>query len=146
MHFFVQVTKTNRPYSATFNDLISAVQSFLPEAKHNLWWFSIKIEFQVKMTLSLRSNWFLTYFLALCLISKSCCAEDLIIDGTCEKDSCATDAPPKPKCRIFDPKNFGPKNRTILYGDAHGRISNQLLGEITGVLGCSKTSYRNYVS
>ena len=67
-----------------------------------------------------------------------------MVEGSCEKESCSSAAsaastasvlsPPVPKCRVFDPKTFGPKNRTILYGEAKGRIGNQLLGNFIFIL------------
>jgi hypothetical protein len=44
---------------------------------------------------------------------------------TCDRDVCA---PNVKKCTVFDPNNFGPENKTIIYGEARGRIGNQLLG------------------
>jgi hypothetical protein len=58
-----------------------------------------------------------------CTLSAVCC-QDISTEDSCQRDVC----PPKPKCRIFDPKHFGPKNKTIIYGEARGRLGNQLLG------------------
>ena len=58
------------------------------------------------------------------VITQTNCSEEN--DGTCNRDVCA---PKAKKCTFFDPKYFGSENKTIIYGEARGRIGNQLLGK-----------------
>ncbi len=80
-----------------------------------------------KMSCHLKNNVVISaaLFSVLLLPSSLCSVQDET--ETCERDSCVA----KPaNCKIFDPKNFGPKNKTIIYGEARGRIGNQLLGKL----------------
>ena len=54
-------------------------------------------------------------------------------EGTCNRDVCA---PKAKQCTVFDPKYFGSENKTIIYGEARGRIGNQLLGKISEFFFC----------
>jgi len=67
---------------------------------------------------------FFIFFIKLCSIIKfvvSSTAED----GFCDNDSCKL----QQKCVYFDEKTFGPENKSIVFGEARGRIGNQLLGK-----------------
>ncbi|TRY79224.1 hypothetical protein TCAL_07359 [Tigriopus californicus] len=45
-------------------------------------------------------------------------------EDTCDNDSCQKVQP----CREFNIKKIGPDSKSIIYGEAHGRLGNQLLG------------------
>ena len=59
--------------------------------------------------------------------------QDISNEGSCDRDVCDSTPKPKPKCRVFDPNGFGPENKTIIYGEAKGRIGNQLLGKFENI-------------
>jgi hypothetical protein len=59
--------------------------------------------------------------LLLCALRPTGCSPDISTEGFCAGEAC------RPKCRIFDPRHFGPDNKTIVYGDVRGRLGNQLI-------------------
>jgi hypothetical protein len=77
--------------------------------------------------MSLSNKRFTSILLFLLSVIATACCQDISNEGSCDRDVC--EPKPKPKCRVFDPNNFGPENKTIIYGEAKGRIGNQLLGE-----------------
>eukprot|EP00095_Tigriopus_kingsejongensis_P010494 maker-scaffold436_size171858-snap-gene-0.29 protein:Tk10494 transcript:maker-scaffold436_size171858-snap-gene-0.29-mRNA-1 annotation:"galactoside 2-alpha-l-fucosyltransferase 2" len=48
------------------------------------------------------------------------------VSGT--EDTCDNDGCEKKSCEEFDLKNFHPDSKSIIYGEARGRLGNQLLG------------------
>ncbi len=55
------------------------------------------------------------------------CDWDICHDGL-DKSKSRRKEDENSKCKRFDMANFGPDSKSIFYGEANGRLGNQLLG------------------